>query len=107
MAGVVCLETVLPVCYARNMKVLILYRPESEHASHVESFVRDFQHQHDLGDRLEMVSVNTRDGSATASLYDIWAFPSIIVIADDGRPINTWQGEPLPLMSEVASYAYS
>jgi hypothetical protein len=89
------------------MKVLILYRPESEHSSHVESFVRDFQHQHDMGDKVELVSVNTRDGAATATLYDIWAFPGIIVIASDGRALNTWQGEPLPLMSEVAGYAYS
>ena len=89
------------------MKVLILYRPESEHASTVELFVRDFQHQHDLGNKIELVSVNTRDGAATASLYDIWAFPTIMVTGDDGRMINMWQGEPLPLMDEVAGYVYS
>jgi hypothetical protein len=89
------------------MKVLILYRPNSEHATVVESFVRDFQHQHDMGNKVELVSVNTRDGSATAALYDVWSFPTILALADDGHVLNMWQGEPLPLMDEVAGYVYS
>ena len=88
------------------MKVLILYRPNSEHGTLVESFVRDMQHQHDLGSKVEMVSMDTRDGAATASLYDIWTFPSVVAVADDGRMLNSWQGEPLPLMDEVAGYVY-
>jgi hypothetical protein len=89
------------------MKVLILYRPDSEHATPVESFVRDFQHQHDAATKVELLSVNTRDGASTASLYDIWAFPTIMALADDGRVLNTWQGEPLPLMNEVAGYVFA
>jgi hypothetical protein len=88
------------------MKVLVLYRPNSEHATTVESFVRDFQHQHDIGNKLELVSVDTRDGSATASLYDIWAFPAILALGDDGGMMNMWQGE-LPLMDEVLGYIHS
>lgn len=89
------------------MKVLILYRPESEHSTIVEMFVRDFEHQHDTKDRkIELMSVNTRDGVATASLYDIWSFPAILVVGDDGQVVNFWQGEPLPLMDEVAGYVH-
>jgi hypothetical protein len=90
------------------MKVLILYRPNSEHATMVETFVRDFEHQHDLGSKgIELVSVDTRDGSATASLYDIWSFPAILALDMDGRVLNMWQGEQLPLMDEVAGYMRS
>lgn len=89
------------------MKVLILYRPNSEHATTVEAFVRDFEHQHNPGNNIELISVNTRDGAATAALYDLWAFPSIIAVAEDGRIMATWQGEPLPLMNEVAGYMRS
>jgi hypothetical protein len=89
------------------MKVMILYRPNSEHATVVESFVRDFQHQHDFGERVELLSMDTRDGAATASLYDIWQFPTVMAVSDDGRMLNMWQGQPLPLMDEVAGYAYS
>lgn len=88
------------------MKLLILYRPNSEHASDIESFVRDFQMRHDIGSRLQLVSVNTREGAATASLYDIMSYPSILAVADDGSVINMWQGQPLPLMDEVAGYVY-
>lgn len=101
------LETGAAKCYATNMKLLILYRPNSEHATAVESFVRDFQRQHDVADKMELVSVDTRDGAATAALYDIVRFPAILALADDGRMLNMWQGEPLPLMDEVAGYLYS
>lgn len=89
------------------MKVLILYRPNSEHATTVETFVRDLQHQHDVGNKVEVLSVDTRDGSSTAALYDIWQFPAILALAEDGRVLNTWQGEQMPLMDEVAAYSYS
>ena len=88
------------------MKVLILYRPNSEHARDVETFVGDFQRQHDLGKKLELVSVNTRDGAATANLYEVFAYPTIMAVADDGRLLNMWQGQPLPLMDEVAGYSF-
>ena len=89
------------------MKVMILYRPNSDHATTVESFVRDFEHQHNFGERVELISMDTRDGAATASLYDIWQFPTVMAVGDDGRMLNMWQGQPLPLMDEVAGYAYS
>lgn len=90
------------------MKALILYRPNSEHATIVETFVRDFEHQYDTREKkVELVSVNTRDGSTTASLYDVWAFPAILILTDDGRVLNLWQGERLPLMEEVAGYMHA
>lgn len=87
------------------MKLLVLYRPDSEHATEVETFVRDFQHQHDLGSKLEMLSINTRDGSAMSNLYDIMSYPSFLALADDGSVLNSWQGS-IPLMDEVAGYIY-
>ena len=107
MGVVVFLEALRAgVVSSLHMKVLILYRPDSEHSTIVETFVRDFQHLHDMGEKVELVSVNTRDGAATASLYDIWQFPTIMAVADDGHMINMWQGEPLPLMDDVAAYTY-
>jgi hypothetical protein len=91
------------------MKVLILYRPNSEHATTVETYVRDFEHIHDIGSKdIELVSVDTRDGAATASLYDIWSFPAILAVDMDGRVMNVWQGsDTMPLMDEVAGYIRS
>jgi hypothetical protein len=97
----------LPLCYARVVKLLILYRPDSEHSTDVESFVRDFQHQYDAGHKLELISLNTRDGAATASLYDVMTYPAILALANDGSILNMWQGLPMPLMDELAGYAYN
>ena len=90
------------------VKLLILYRPDSEHSSAVESFIRDFQQQHYVDEKkLEILSINTRDGVAMASLYDVMSYPAILAIANDGSLLNMWVGEQLPLMEEVASYIYS
>ncbi len=89
------------------MKLLILYRPNSEHARTVETFVRDFQRQFESGKKIELVSADTREGVAQASLYDIWQFPAIVALRDNGSVANTWVGMPLPLMNDVAGYVYT
>jgi hypothetical protein len=89
------------------MKLLILYRPESEHATAIETFVNDFRRRYDAGQKIEMQSLSTREGAATAVVYDVTSYPAIMALSDDGRPLNVWQGMPLPLMDEVAGYAYT
>ena len=90
------------------MKLLILYRPNSEHATLVESYIRDLEMQHDIGsDKIDLVSVDTREGSSMAALYDVWSFPTIVVIDGSGALLNMWQGEQLPLMDEVVGYMNS
>jgi hypothetical protein len=90
------------------MKVLVLYRPNSEFARHVEGFVRDLQSRYNIDQqRLEILDFDSREGSATASLYDVLSQPSIVVTGDDGAFIKSWQGSDLPLLDEVAGYALS
>lgn len=90
------------------MKVLVLYRPNSEHGRSVESFIRDFKYQHEANaNHLDVTDIDTREGVATASLYDIMQYPAILILADDGSLIKSWEGESLPLMDELASYIYS
>lgn len=87
------------------MKVVVLYRPNSEHGRLVETFVHDYQAAHD--GHLEVLNVDSRDGDATASLYDIMQYPAILVLRDDGQVLKSWEGESLPMMSEVAYYTYT
>ncbi|HSX34422.1 MAG TPA: hypothetical protein VLF62_02145 [Candidatus Saccharimonadales bacterium] len=68
--------------------------------------MRDFQSRYESGRKLELISLNTRDGAATASLYDVMSYPAILALANDGSVLNVWQGTPMPLMDEVAGYAY-
>ena len=86
------------------MKILVLYRPNSEHGRVIEEFIRDYQRRHQA-DHMEALSLDTREGSATATLYDIVQYPAILVMQNDGSVQKVWQGETLPLMDEVAAYA--
>lgn len=87
------------------MKVVILYRPDSEHARAVETFVHDFQTRYREA-KLDITNVDDRDGIAMASLYDIMSFPAILALSGDGSLQHHWVGETLPLIDEVASYTH-
>lgn len=84
------------------MKLLAIYRPQSEFARIVEEYARDIEYQQ--GVKMELVNIDTRDGAAMASLYDITQYPSIIVLKDDGQMQQMWSGGIMPLMNEVAGY---
>ncbi len=83
----------------------MLYRPSSEHSRVVEDFARDFTREHREAN-LKLVDLNTRDGSSTASLYDVMQYPAILALTDDGQLVREWEGQSLPLMNEVAYYAH-
>lgn len=88
------------------MKLLILYRPNSEHASEIEAYVRDFQRRfYEAGKKIEMMSMESREGVIKAELYDVLQFPAILALSDDGSVLSSWVGMPLPLMNDVAGYA--
>lgn len=86
------------------MKVLIIYRPNSEHGRLTEEFIHDFQSRNPT-QRLEVLNIDSRDGSATATLYDVMEYPSILVLQSDGQIEKSWEGDNLPRLDEVASYA--
>jgi hypothetical protein len=88
------------------MRLIVIYRPNSEHARIIEEFIHDFQTRHQDA-KLEVQDLDSRDGSATASLYDIMEHPAILALRDDGSTLKVWQGAQLPLMDEVASYSFS
>jgi hypothetical protein len=88
------------------MKVIVLYRPDSEHARSVETFIHDFQARNP-SIQLEILNVDERDGIALAGLYDIMRYPAILAVANDGVLLKLWNEDMLPLIDEVASYAYA
>lgn len=88
------------------MKVVVLYRPNSEHGRIVEEFIHEFQIRH-RDERLEVLNIDTRDGSATASLYDVMQYPAILILQTDGYVQKSWEGTQLPLMDEVVAYAHA
>ncbi len=84
------------------MRVLVVYRYESDHAREVLDYVRDFVRQ--TGHTLEELDPDTADGAAFCRTYDIVEYPTMLALSDDGQLQNMWRGRPLPTMSEVSFY---
>lgn len=87
------------------MKVTIVYRPKSEHASVVEAFVHDMARQQNV--QPELIDIDSKEGYAMLSLYDITNHPAILVTREDGQLVQHWAGGQLPLMQEVAAFAHN
>jgi len=85
------------------MKVVVLYRPNSEHGRLVEEFIHTYQSR-GRGD-MEVINIDSREGGALANLYDIMEYPAILVLRDDGSLQKHWTGSSLPLADEIAAYA--
>ena len=84
------------------MKAVILYHPKSAEARTVEDYAKDFKNR--TNRVIEMVSLETREGAATASLYDIVRYPALMVLDQSGHLQMGWQGQELPLMDELTGY---
>ena len=85
------------------MKAVVVYRTESDHARAVEDYLRDFQSQ--TGRELETLDPDTKDGIDFCQVYDIVEYPTVIALSEDGHLQNSWQGLPLPTISELSYYA--
>lgn len=85
------------------MKVMILYRPNSEQARLVEEYVRDIDRQQNV--QIQLVDVDTPAGRTMMTLYDITRHPALVVSREDGQLVQLWVDEQLPLMQEVAAAA--
>lgn len=87
------------------MRVVILYRPESEHARRVEEYIADFERFHP-GETIEVANIDTPDGSRQAEIYGVMQYPAVLALKDDGQVQQQWEGvDKLPLMNDLAYYA--
>ncbi len=85
------------------MNIVILYHPNSEHSRVVEEYAHDFERSR--GHAIELVSLETKQGSDMARVYDIVEYPAVLVVKHSSSElVKFWVGVPLPLMDEVASY---
>lgn len=84
------------------MRVVVIYKEQSDHAREVSDYLRDFERQ--TGHVLEALNPDTREGASFCQTYDVVEYPTIIAISDDGIMQNMWRGTPLPTISEVSYY---
>ena len=85
------------------MRVVIVYKYESDHAREVLDYLRDFERQ--TGREIETIDPEDRLGADFCRAYDVVEYPSVLALSDDGRVQQLWRGRPLPTISEVSYYA--
>ena len=84
------------------MRVVVVYKDQTDYARSVIDFLRDFQHQ--TGHDVEILNPESPEGIDFCQTYDIMEYPTMIAISDDGQMQNAWTGLPLPTISEVSYY---
>jgi hypothetical protein len=84
------------------MRVVIVYKNESDHARDVLDFLRSFERQ--TGHILQTLEPDSAEGESFCRAYDIVEYPTVIALSDDSVMQNTWRGIPLPTISEVSYY---
>lgn len=85
------------------MRVVVVYRLESDHAREVMDFLRDFSRQ--TGKVLEELDPDSRAGESFCRTYDIVEYPTLIALSDNSQVQHLWRGRPLPQINEVSYYA--
>lgn len=84
------------------MVLVVLYRKNSEQYRPIYEFLEMMRRRYP-GKAIVELDLDTRDGAAEANLYDVVRYPALLVRSLDGRIQGMWEGEPLPLIDEVAS----
>ena len=86
------------------MQISVLYRQQSDHARPVKEFMEMVKRKYpDLG--VEELELDSRTGSEKAAMYGVVAYPAVMVLSEDGSVRGLWEGQPLPLIDEVAALA--
>ncbi len=85
------------------MRVVVVYKTESDHAREVFDYLRDFERQ--TGRQIEEVNPDSREGTDFCAVYDIVEYPTIVALDSGGQLLSQWRGRPLPTISEVSFYA--
>ena len=84
------------------MRVVIVYKIESDHAREVLDYLDDMKRA--SGKELEELDPDTADGAHFCRTYDIVEYPTIVALDYSGQLQNMWRGRPLPTISEVSYY---
>lgn len=86
------------------MKVLILYRQDSETHRVVDEFIHEFQRRYPEAE-LTLMDADSVEGSQKADVYDVLQYPTVLALSNDGSTLQRWDNGMMPLMSELAYYS--
>lgn len=84
------------------MRSLLLFKEKEDYSNICRLYGLEFNKQHP-DKQLTIVNDNI-EIDRLASLYGISELPAILIILDDGRLTNLWQGKILPTKDDVLAY---
>lgn len=84
------------------MRVVVLWRDNTDYARTVIDWLRDFEHR--SGKVPESLSPDEPEGESLARSYDVVNYPAILAIDNDGRMLQMWGDGDMPKMDDVMFY---
>lgn len=87
------------------MRIVILRNEQTDYASEVREWLKDFEHDTAHSEKVELLDPETIAGESFAKLYDILQYPAVVVTDNNGRLIKMWKGTPMPQIDEVSYWA--
>lgn len=84
------------------MKVIIVYKEQSDHAREVRSYIRDYQRF--SGKEIETIDPDSPRGQSFCATYGIMQYPTVMVLNDSGVMQQMWAGKYLPMIDDVSYY---
>lgn len=85
---------------------MICYLLYTKGAPH-EQAVQDLSY--DLAKReveVKLVDADSPEGTSLSQLYDLTARPAVVLVRENGSAMERWQGEHLPLGSDISYLAH-
>ncbi|MCA9347565.1 hypothetical protein KC930_03235 [Candidatus Saccharibacteria bacterium] len=84
------------------MRVFALFRPNTDQETRLNELNRELFRR--SNNQIEIVSVDSREGSELAKVYDIMRFPAVVAVDLDGHVQSLWDDESLPLINDISYY---
>jgi len=83
------------------MRLVMVYREQSEARLAVETFIRDFETQ--TGGEIEVIDPDTRAGAGFCETYDVTSYPTLLALTPEGTPTMVWR-HTLPTIMDASAY---
>lgn len=84
------------------MRVVIIWRDNTDYARTVIDWLRDFEQR--TGTTIESLSPDEPAGESLCRAYDIVEYPTMLALDNDGSVLNMWRGTSMPRIGDVSYY---
>ena len=81
------------------MRVVCIWRRESDYGRPVEEWLTEFERRY--GAEIESYDPDEPEGASLCRTYDIVEYPTLIALDNNGTVLETWRGQQMPTFDEV------